>query len=110
MKNSIRTLAASYFTRVALFSLIAMNTQLFGQDAHRANRPTATAKPKSTANSKARMERVANGIDPIDLIKGKAPVRLDILNLINWFNVRGLIVAVIEDYKIAGTKCYGVTE
>src|SRR5713226_1159245 len=110
MKNSIRTLAASYFTRVALFSLIAMNTQLFGQDANRANRPAATAKPKSTANSKARMERVANGIDPIDLTKGKAPVRLDILKLMNLYNVPGLSVAVIEDYKIAWTKCYGVTE
>src|SRR5713101_2745840 len=110
MKNSIRTLAASYFARVALFSLITMNTQLFGQNASRANRPAATAKPKSTANSKARMERVANGIDPIDLTKGKAPVRLDILKLMNLYNLTGLSVAVIEDYKIAWTKCYGVTE
>src|SRR6266851_3258161 len=110
MKNSIRTLAASYFARVALFSLIAMNTQLFGQEASHANRPAATAKPKSTANSKARMERVANGIDPIELTKGKAPVRLDILKLMNLYNVPGLSVAVIEDYKIAWTKCYGVTE
>src|SRR6266849_6029464 len=110
MKNSIRTLAASYFARVALFSLIAMNTQSFGQNANHANRPAATAKPKSTANSKARMERVANGIDPIDLTKGKAPVRLDILKLMNLYNVPGLSVAVIEDYKIAWTKCYGVTE
>src|SRR6266852_2009269 len=110
MSNSIRTLAASYFARVALFSLIAMNTQVFGQNANHANRPAATAKPKSTANSKARMERVANGIDPIDLTKGKAPVRLDILKLMNLYNVPGLSVAVIENYKIAWTKCYGVTE
>jgi len=86
------------------------DTQLFGQDANRANRPAAAAKPKSTANSKARMERVANGIDPIDLTKGKAPVRLDILKLMNLYKVPGLSVAVIEDYKIAWTKCYGVTE
>src|SRR5260370_36301157 len=110
MKNSIRTLAASYFAWVALFSLIAMNTQLFGQNASHANRPAATAKPKSTANSKARMERVANGIDPIDLSKGKAPVRLDILKLMNLYNVPGLSVAVNEDYKNAWTKWYGVTE
>src|SRR5258708_32939239 len=110
MKNSIRTLAASYFARVALFSLIAMNTQLFGQNASRANRPAATARPKSTANSKARVERVASGIDPIDLAEGKAPVRLNILKLMNLYNVPGLSVALIEDYKIAWTKCYGVTE
>src|SRR5260370_25188298 len=87
-----------------------MKTQLFGQNASHANRPAATAKPKSAANSKARMERVANGIDPIDLTKGKAPVRLDILKLMNVYNSPGLSVVVIEDYKIAWTKCYGVTE
>src|SRR6267378_2512963 len=108
MKNWIRTLAASYFARVALFSLIAVNTQLFGQEANHANRPAATAKPKSTANSQARIARIANGIDPIELTKGQAPVRLNIEKLMKLYDVPGLSVAVIEDYKIAWTKCYGV--
>ena len=55
MKKPIWIPAAGYFAGVALFSLAGMNTQLFGQNASRANRPAATAKPKSTANSKARM-------------------------------------------------------
>ena len=110
MQKPIWILAAGYLAGLALFSLAVMNTQLFGQEANHAKAPVATAKSKSTANGEARIERIGNGIDPIELTKGEAPVSLNILKLMKLYNVPGLSVAVIEDYKIAWTKCYGVTE
>jgi hypothetical protein len=45
-----------------------------------------------------------------DVKKGEPPVQLDIEKLMKLYNVPGLSVAVIEDYKIAWVKSYGVTE
>jgi len=110
MKKPIWILAAGYLAGVALLSLAAMNTQLFGQEANHAKPTAAAAKSKATGNGKARIERIGNGIDPIELTKGEAPVSLNIEKLMKLYNVPGLSVAVIENYKIAWTKCYGVTE
>jgi len=110
MKKPIWILAAGYLAGLALFSLAVMNTQLFGQQANPAKPTAAAAKSKPTANGEARIERIGNGIDPIELTKGEAPVSLNIEKLMKLYNVPGLSVAVIEDYKIAWTKCYGVTE
>ena len=110
MKKPIWILAAGYLAGLALFSLAVMNTQLFGQQANHAKPTAAAAKSKPTANGEARIERIGNGIDPIELTKGEAPVSLNIEKLMKLYNVPGLSVAVIEDYKIAWTKCYGVTE
>ncbi len=57
-----------------------------------------------------RIERIGNGIEPVDLKKDEAPVQLDIEKLMKLYSVPGLSVAVIEDYKIAWVKSYGVTE
>src|SRR5579863_9610749 len=64
---------------------------------------------RSTA-TEARIERIANVIEPVEAGKGEAPVPLDIEKLMKLYDVPGFSVAVIEDYKIAWAKSYGVTE
>src|SRR5579863_171727 len=64
---------------------------------------------RSTA-TEARIERIAKGIEPVEAGKGDAPVPLDIEKLMKLYDVPGFSVAVIEDYKIAWAKSYGVTE
>jgi CubicO group peptidase (beta-lactamase class C family) len=110
MKKPIWILAAGYLAGLALLSLAVLNTQLFGQQANHAKPTAAAAKSKPTAKGEVRIERIGNGIDPIELAKGEAPVSLNIEKLMKLYNVPGLSVAVIEDYKIAWTKCYGVIE
>src|SRR5579859_5620865 len=65
---------------------------------------------KSPATTEARIERIAKGIEPVEAGKGDAPVPLDIEKLMKLYDVPGFSVAVIEDYKIAWAKSYGVTE
>lgn len=55
-----------------------------------------------------RIQRVESGIASIPTKDG--PFRLDLLQLMETFKVPGLSVAVIDDYKIAWAKGYGVTE
>jgi len=65
---------------------------------------------KSSKATEARIERIANGIDAVEIGRGEAPLSLDIEKLMKLYSVPGLSVALIEDYKIAWTKTYGVTE
>jgi CubicO group peptidase (beta-lactamase class C family) len=58
----------------------------------------------------ARIQRVENGIPPISLGPNEAPVRLSLPELMKIYKVPGLSVAVIDDFKIAWAKAYGVTE
>src|SRR5205814_10186751 len=59
---------------------------------------------------KARIARIENGIEPIRLGKGEAPIKLSLEKLMSLYNAPGLTVVVIRDYKIAWTKAYGVTD
>jgi len=65
---------------------------------------------KSAANTEVRIARISHGIEPIESVKGEPPVSLDIEKLMKLYNVPGLSVAVIDDYRIVWTKPYGVTE
>jgi CubicO group peptidase (beta-lactamase class C family) len=110
MKKQMRFLVASCLAGIALLLLAATPVELFAQNDAHESRMAATDKRQSTSNSEVRIARVGGGIDPIDLKTGEQPVQLDIEKLMKLYNVPGLSVAVIEDYKIAWTKCYGVTE
>lgn len=59
---------------------------------------------------KAQIARIENGIEPIRLGKGQAPIKVSLEKLIKLYNAPGLSVVVIRDYKIAWAKAYGVTE
>jgi CubicO group peptidase (beta-lactamase class C family) len=56
----------------------------------------------------ARIARIETGFAPIP-VAGQEPLRLDIRKLMKMYNVPGLSVAVIDDYRIAWAKGYGVT-
>jgi len=65
---------------------------------------------KAADEVKARRERVENGIEPVELGKGQAPVKLSLAELMKAYKDPGLTVAVIDGYKIAWVKAYGTTE
>jgi CubicO group peptidase (beta-lactamase class C family) len=70
------------------------------------------AKSEQRANEdvKARQERVENGIEQVELGKGQEPIKLSLAELMKAYNVPALSVAVIDGYKIAWVKAYGVTQ
>src|SRR6201984_435828 len=110
MKIRTGILAAGCRAGVALIVLAVATAQLFGQNTADANVSSAKASAKPADAREVRIERIGNGIEPVDLKKDEAPVQLDIEKLMKLYNVPGLSVAVIEDYKIAWVKTYGVTE
>jgi CubicO group peptidase (beta-lactamase class C family) len=76
---------------------------------------SAPAQSKSRTDPKdsdvaARIQRVENGIPPIPLSAAEPPVRLNIGKLMQLYNCPGLSVAVIDNFRIAWAKGYGVTE
>src|SRR6266446_2810641 len=88
----------------------AVNAPLEAQNGAGATPSSLASGAKSSASTEARIEKIARGIEPIESVKGEPPVSLDIEKLMKLYNVPGLSVAVIEDYKIAWTKSYEVTE
>jgi len=58
----------------------------------------------------ARIQRVENGIPPIPLSGSEPPLQLNLENLMQLYKVPGLSVAVVDNFKIAWAKGYGVTE
>jgi CubicO group peptidase (beta-lactamase class C family) len=58
----------------------------------------------------ARIRRVENGIPPISLGENEPPLQLNLRELMKIYKVPGLSVAVIDNFKIAWAKAYGVTE
>jgi CubicO group peptidase (beta-lactamase class C family) len=100
-------------TGVAQFSLRLVALGLsFAQAPSTAADVAANAKHQDAAHGPViseRIERIENGFDPIPVSGEGAPLHLDIKKLMKLFNVPGLSVAVIDDYKIAWAKGYGVT-
>lgn len=74
---------------------------------------TLQANPQSGSNGSdnaARIQRVENGIPPIPLSGNAPPMQLNIEKLMQLYKVPGLSVAVVDNFKIAWAKGYGVTE
>ncbi len=57
-----------------------------------------------------RIQRVENGIPSISLGADKPPLELNIARLMEIYKVPAVSVAVIDNFKIAWAKAYGVTE
>jgi CubicO group peptidase (beta-lactamase class C family)/predicted transcriptional regulator YdeE len=62
------------------------------------------------ANASARLQRVEETAFELPGKPGEAPIRLNLSELMKTFDVPGLSVAVIENYKIVDVKAYGVIE
>jgi CubicO group peptidase (beta-lactamase class C family) len=74
---------------------------------------TRQANPQAGSNGSdnaARIQRVENGIPPIPLSGNGPPMQLNIEKLMQLYKVPGLSVAVVDNFKIAWAKGYGVTE
>lgn len=65
---------------------------------------------KADEEVRARQARVENGIEPVTPGNGQAPLQVSLANLMKTFHVPALSVAVIDGYKIAWAKAYGVTQ
>jgi CubicO group peptidase (beta-lactamase class C family) len=76
---------------------------------------SAFAQPKPQSGDKhsdlsARIQRVENSIPPIPLSATDPATPLNIERLMELYKCPGLSVAVIDDFKIAWAKGYGLTE
>jgi CubicO group peptidase (beta-lactamase class C family) len=74
--------------------------------------PTQSTPKNSQKDSDpaVRIQRVENGIPPIPLSGTEPPLQLNVEKLMQLYKCPGLSVAVIDDFKIAWAKGYGVTE
>jgi|HubBroStandDraft_1064217.scaffolds.fasta_scaffold00722_10 CubicO group peptidase (beta-lactamase class C family) len=86
-------------TRFILFASVALS--LIAQ---------ATAQSQLQTDVAARIQRVESGIPPIPLSASEPPQQLTLEKLMEIYKCPGLSVAVIDDFKIAWAKGYGVTE
>jgi CubicO group peptidase (beta-lactamase class C family)/predicted transcriptional regulator YdeE len=66
-----------------------------------------SAHAASKTNS-ARLQKVEQVAVELPAAAGQAPATLSLAELMRTFNVPGLSIAVIENYKIVDTKAYGV--
>jgi CubicO group peptidase (beta-lactamase class C family) len=72
--------------------------------------PLPKPQPDTADPQAARIQRVENGIPPISLGPNEAPVQPSLPELMKLYKVPALSVAVIDNFKIAWAKAYGVTE
>ena len=70
--------------------------------------------PQNTGNDSGqlaeRIDRIEHGFAAISVSPGEPALQPDLSQLMQVFNVPGLSVAVIDNYKIAWAKGYGLTE
>lgn len=69
---------------------------------------TANTPTRGSEKDTARLQRVEQVAVELPGEAGKAPLRLSLAELMELYNVPGLSVAVIENYKIVDAKAYGV--
>lgn len=77
--------------------------------------PAGWASPKTRSYSApddpaARIKRVENGIPPLTLSDSEPPLHLDLEMLMRAYKVPAVSIAVIDNFKVAWAKGYGVTE
>jgi CubicO group peptidase (beta-lactamase class C family) len=72
-------------------------------------KPAADSSQK-TGDQEARIHRVVATLVDLPMGEGQARLRMDLLQLMKLYNVPGLSVAVIDDYKIIWAEGYGVIE
>jgi len=73
----------------------------------RSQPPVASSDDSQVA---ARIQRVENGIPSISLGVSEPPLQLSVPRLMEIYKVPAVSVAVIDNFKIAWAKAYGVTE
>ena len=69
---------------------------------------TAVTSAKDSSTPSARLQRIEQTAVEIPAEPGQSPTHLSLPDLMKTFNVAGLSIAVIENYKIVDVKAYGV--
>jgi CubicO group peptidase (beta-lactamase class C family) len=75
-----------------------------------AAQPSVGQDSRPSSASAERIQRVESQMPPVSLGHDVPPLRLNLAGLMKLFNVPGVSVAVIDDYRIAWAKGYGVIE
>ncbi len=99
--------------RVLSFFASCALTAVFGSVLCAAFPPTVlgqTASPKASQATAERIRKVESDVVSIPLSGGQPPLQMNLQQVMQALNVPGLSVAVIDDFRIAWTKAYGVTE
>jgi CubicO group peptidase (beta-lactamase class C family) len=76
----------------------------------RAQSKTSAVSAPKQADQETRIHRVETMVVDLPMGEGQAPLRMDLLQLMKLYNVPGLSIAVIDDYKMVWAKGYGVIE
>ncbi len=71
---------------------------------------TSADSPRKQNDQETRIQRVAATVVDLPMGENQAPLRMDLLQLMKLYNVPGLSIAVIDDYKIVWAKGYAVIE
>src|ERR1700733_11871014 len=74
---------------------------------------SAASTPQSNSEDtqvSAQVQRVENGIPPIPLGANEPPLQLNLQKLMEFYKVPAVSIAVIDNFRIAWAKAYGVTE
>jgi CubicO group peptidase (beta-lactamase class C family) len=71
---------------------------------------TSTDSPRKLEDLETRIHRVETAVVDLPMGEHQAPLRMDLLQLMKLYNVPGLSIAVIDDYKMVWAKGYGVIE
>ena len=90
---------ANFFLRQILLTVVVLGLVAIGGPGRTAARPATSV----------RLQRVEQIAFELPGKAGEAPLRMSLPELMKTFNVPGLSIAVIEDYKITDVKAYGVT-
>jgi CubicO group peptidase (beta-lactamase class C family) len=96
------TRTARFVVMIALFSSCALQL-------HAQSKTSAASAPKQ-GDQDARIRRVETMVVDLPMGENQAPLRMDLLQLMKLYNVPGLSIAVIDDYKMVWAKGYGVIE
>jgi CubicO group peptidase (beta-lactamase class C family) len=97
MKRTVR-----FIVTIALLFTCALKTDAQSQ--------TSIRSPSKQEDQETRVRRVETAVVDLPMGEGQAPLRMDLLQSMKLYNVPGLSIAVIDDYKMVWAKGYGVIE
>jgi CubicO group peptidase (beta-lactamase class C family) len=97
----LRTISASLWMSVILVSVVSFAA---------AQTASAQAKTSDASDQAQHIERVENNFAPITLGENDPPVQLNLRKLMEIYNVPGLSIAVIDNFKVVWAKGYGISE
>ena len=87
------------------FALLTTTTGIVLAQAKPANEKSSTG---ISSPQDSRLQRIEDMVVEIPLGEKESPLRLNLAQLMNTYNVPGLSVAVIDNYQIVSAKGYGV--